>query len=221
MKTILVDFEKCVGCRLCERACLKKHTPEDVDISGKVEKSLIKQRVHVELAGTRPYPLRCRHCDDPVCITACMTGAMHIDYETGMVNVDYDKCIGCWMCIMACPYGGVLPNDDFEHVIKCDRCLDLEVPACVEACPKEALVYEEVEMRDDNLCIGCGLCVEVCPFDAISLVETDKGLKARTDTDLCRGCSLCASSCPYGAIFMNFLTEDRLQDEVREVVESY
>ncbi|MCK5744378.1 MAG: 4Fe-4S binding protein [Caldisericia bacterium] len=99
--------------------------------------------------------------------------------------------------------------------------MDIEIPACVEACPKEALVYEEVEMRDDNLCIGCGLCVEVCPFEAIALVETEKGLKARTDTDLCRGCSLCASSCPYGAIFMNFLTNDRLHDEVREIVESY
>jgi len=65
--------------------------------------------------------------------------------ETGHVVHDPEKCIGCWTCIMVCPYGAVKPDSSGKIITKCDLCPDREIPACVENCPNEALVIEEVE----------------------------------------------------------------------------
>jgi carbon-monoxide dehydrogenase iron sulfur subunit len=79
-----------------------------------------------------------------------MTGAMQRDKETGAVECDEGKCVGCWMCIMVCPFG-VISRDVHEGKIasKCDLCIGEGEPACVKNCPNEALVYieegEEVE----------------------------------------------------------------------------
>jgi carbon-monoxide dehydrogenase iron sulfur subunit len=70
---------------------------------------------------------------------------MTLDKETGLVVHDAEKCIGCWTCIMVCPYGAIKPDTLSKIVVKCDLCPNLEVPACVANCPNEALVCEEVE----------------------------------------------------------------------------
>jgi carbon-monoxide dehydrogenase iron sulfur subunit len=98
-------------------------------------------RVIVEESRPLTFAIQCRHCEDPVCVTACMTGAMTKDPETGAVLHDKEQCIGCWMCIMVCPYGGIRRDmRDHKAASKCDLCLELEEPACVAACPNEALV---------------------------------------------------------------------------------
>jgi carbon-monoxide dehydrogenase iron sulfur subunit len=70
---------------------------------------------------------------------------MSLDKETGLVVHDDEKCIVCWTCIIACPYGAIKPDLSGKIVAKCDLCPNLEVPACVANCPNEALTYEEVE----------------------------------------------------------------------------
>jgi carbon-monoxide dehydrogenase iron sulfur subunit len=65
--------------------------------------------------------------------------------ETGLVEHDSEKCIGCWTCIMICPYGAVTPDSSGKIITKCDFCPNLEVPACVDNCPNEALIIQEVE----------------------------------------------------------------------------
>jgi carbon-monoxide dehydrogenase iron sulfur subunit len=79
-----------------------------------------------------------------------MTGAMQKDKETGIVTNEghTQKCVGCWMCIMACPYGVITPIDNGEVriALKCDRCKGKEVPACVASCPQGALIFDEVEI---------------------------------------------------------------------------
>ena len=69
---------------------------------------------------------------------------MTLDKETGLVTHNPEKCIGCWTCIMVCPYGAIKPDSAGKIIAKCDLCPDREVPACVANCPNEALVLEEV-----------------------------------------------------------------------------
>jgi carbon-monoxide dehydrogenase iron sulfur subunit len=69
---------------------------------------------------------------------------MTLDKETGQVTHNAEKCIGCWTCIMVCPYGAIKPDTSSRIIVKCDLCPDREVPACVPNCPNEALVCEEV-----------------------------------------------------------------------------
>ncbi|HEC56737.1 MAG TPA: 4Fe-4S dicluster domain-containing protein [Candidatus Syntrophoarchaeum butanivorans] len=143
MKRIYAKEEVCIGCRLCEIHCIVQHSRSKRIIKVfKEEFPRPLSRVIVEEKGPLSFALQCRHCDEPFCVEACMTGAMYRD-EEGRVMHDRDRCIGCWMCIMACPFG-VIKRDEGKVASKCDLCPDLEVPVCVANCPNEALVYREV-----------------------------------------------------------------------------
>ena len=91
------------------------------------------------------FAIQCRHCEDAPCVTACLSSAMKKDEETGLVTHDPEKCIGCWTCIMVCPFGAIKMDSSGKVVSKCDLCAELEVPACVANCPNGALVYKEVK----------------------------------------------------------------------------
>jgi Fe-S-cluster-containing dehydrogenase component len=91
--------------------------------------------------------LSCMHCADAPCVIACPTGALVRDAESGRVTVRQSKCIGCKMCLQACPFGVPQYGKD-DLMQKCDLCLarlrDGETePACVAACPSRALRYGE------------------------------------------------------------------------------
>jgi carbon-monoxide dehydrogenase iron sulfur subunit len=70
---------------------------------------------------------------------------MQRDAEKGTTFVAQDKCRGCWMCVMSCPFGAVIPSAQFKTAMKCDACMHMEQPACVASCPTGALVYGEEE----------------------------------------------------------------------------
>jgi carbon-monoxide dehydrogenase iron sulfur subunit len=65
---------------------------------------------------------------------------MHKELGSDEVAIDAQKCIGCWTCIVACPYGALSRDVDSGTVIKCDVCPDREIPVCVANCPNEALM---------------------------------------------------------------------------------
>jgi carbon-monoxide dehydrogenase iron sulfur subunit len=145
MKKIAIHEEYCMGCRLCEIHCLVQHSKSKEIIKAyKGEYPKAQSRLVIEQKGYQSFALQCRHCEDAPCLDACMTGAMHRDPKTGAVICDEDRCVGCWMCIMVCPFGVIARNTEGKKVAsKCDLCNGEKTPVCVQHCPNEAIVYEE------------------------------------------------------------------------------
>jgi carbon-monoxide dehydrogenase iron sulfur subunit len=145
MKEIFVRLDRCVGCHACELACVVEHSAAKSLFAAIGEMPVPRKRLYVEQVLERKLPLLCRHCEEAPCVQACRTGAVSQDALTRIVTHDPEKCIGCWMCAMVCPYGVIGRQLERRIAVKCDRCPDLEVPACVAACPTKALVYAEEE----------------------------------------------------------------------------
>jgi len=145
MKKIAIHEEYCMGCRLCEIHCLVQHSKSKEIIKAyKGEYPKAQSRLVVEQKGYQSFALQCRHCEDAPCLDACMTGAMRRDPKTGAVICDEERCVGCWMCIMVCPFGVIARNTEGKKVAsKCDLCNGETTPVCVLHCPNEAIVYED------------------------------------------------------------------------------
>jgi len=154
MKKLTVISERCTGCKRCEMACIAEHSDTKSYIFASLNGFEPKTRIFVDSVINKPVPVVCRHCDDPQCVSACMAGCMQKDPITGIVtNMGHEqKCVGCWMCIMACPYGVISPSFDivqagkseFAQAIKCDFCPNRDTPACVEGCPNEVLAVADI-----------------------------------------------------------------------------
>ncbi|MEM2866555.1 MAG: 4Fe-4S dicluster domain-containing protein [Candidatus Hadarchaeales archaeon] len=143
MKKIRIREQYCMGCRLCEIYCAVQHSKSRNLIKAyKGEYPKPMPRILVEEKEYLSFAIQCRHCEDAPCISACITGAMHRDPDSGAVLCDERKCVGCWMCIMACPFGVISRGREKKIISKCDLCLGEEGPACVKNCPNEALVLE-------------------------------------------------------------------------------
>lgn len=141
MKKVYVNEKWCLGCRLCEYNCAFANSGEKSMVKALKDKE-IKPRIHVEEDGKITYAVSCRHCEDPVCVKCCISGAL--SKKDGVVKIDKNKCVGCFTCVLVCPYGAVSPAE--EHAaLKCELCLEnvCGSPACVKGCPNKAIVYEE------------------------------------------------------------------------------
>ena len=132
---LVVDERICMGCMTCMYACtLTKDAVACPDLAR------IKLSVHT-LYEFDVVALPCMQCVDPQCLRYCPTGAIKVDEKTGARVIEERSCIGCQNCIAACPYD--IPRISFDVVkmkaTKCDLCGG--DPACVKACPTEALSY--------------------------------------------------------------------------------
>lgn len=140
MKKIYCNIKKCLGCGSCEIACAVEHSKSKELNSAISESPLpIKRRKAEFVEDGVSVSSGCQHCDNAACVTACMSGAMYKEAKTGLTQHDRDKCVGCWMCIMSCPFGAITREKQEKQVVKCDLCPDRDKPACVEACPTRAL----------------------------------------------------------------------------------
>ncbi|MCX6003236.1 MAG: 4Fe-4S dicluster domain-containing protein [Chloroflexi bacterium] len=146
MKRVLVNEPVCMGCHLCEVYCQLQHSKhEDMVKAFKREPSRPIARLRIEEKEPLFFPLGCQQCEEPYCVNACLTGAITKNSDTGVITTDEEKCIGCWTCILACPFG-IIRQDLLRHKsIKCDLCQGLETPTCVANCPNEALTYTTIE----------------------------------------------------------------------------
>jgi Fe-S-cluster-containing dehydrogenase component len=169
---ILVDTEACVGCRHCEWACRTAHNLPTEDLDSYSNKEVFKEfrrpdsksLTVVNEFENEKNPLlpihvkvQCMHCERPACVSACIVGAF-TKLEDGSVVWDDDKCIGCRYCMVACQFQ--IPTYDYDksidpHIRKCDFCYDRrkngQLPACVNICPNEALIFGK---RNDILKIA-------------------------------------------------------------------
>ena len=146
MKRIHPKEELCMACHLCEVHCLVEHSRSKDPIKAyRKESPHPSSRLRVQRRGIVSFALSCRHCADPQCVSACLSGALQKDPLTGVVWVDEERCLGCWTCVLACPYGAIFPDPSRRVAAKCDLCPHLPQPACVASCPNQALVYAEVD----------------------------------------------------------------------------
>lgn len=118
------------------------------------------------------------------CVDACQFGALKINPETGLPEVDAEKCTACGACVKACPKGIIELRKRW---------------------PKNRAVYVSCVSKDKGAavmkackagCIGCGKCAKACAFDAIAV---ENGL-AYIDPQKCKLCRKCVNECPTGAI---------------------
>jgi carbon-monoxide dehydrogenase iron sulfur subunit len=142
MKRIYIKEEVCIGCSLCEVYCQMEHSrSKDLIKAFKVETPRPLPRLRVEAKKPVFLSVRCQHCEEPPCVYACLTGALQRETGSGVVTVDEERCVGCWTCILVCPFGAIRADTYRRRIAKCDLCPGEETPVCVTNCPNEALVY--------------------------------------------------------------------------------
>lgn len=144
-----VNLDQCSGCKACVTAC---HSLNGLD-EGETWRS-----VGLLHGGTAKDPVRqtvttaCHHCVEPACMSGCPVGAYEKSPTTGIVKHLDDQCIGCQYCTFTCPYDAPKYNASLGIVRKCDMCSDRlavgEAPACVAACPSEAIAITIIDPRE-------------------------------------------------------------------------
>jgi Fe-S-cluster-containing dehydrogenase component len=162
----LVDLTRCIGCRKCEQACNEvNHLPEPetsfedltvLDAKRRPDEKnfTVVNRYYSGRIDERDQliptfvKLQCMHCQDPACASACIVGAL-TKKDSGAVNYDVAKCIGCRYCMVACPFE--IPAYEYQdpvtpRVMKCTFCYERvekagRLPGCAEICPVEAITF--------------------------------------------------------------------------------
>lgn len=159
--TLRIEYGKCPpDCQLCEEACIEEKN-EPTTLMSRI-KAVHAPEVNFHGAVT------CVQCSLPGCQQVCPAGAIEKSPVDGVVRINEDKCVGCGLCTLACPYGGIYYNTATGKPFKCDTC-DGE-PKCVEACPYHILSYiknspiENYLQEADLLTPGATLCLG-CPAE--------------------------------------------------------
>jgi phenylglyoxylate dehydrogenase beta subunit len=129
--TIAFDADKCDGCGDCMKACATAKT-------GSGDKT--RSRIQIMGSANDGFELAlCRQCGDPKCVTVCPAGALIKDDASGVIEWNSAKCVDCLLCTVGCAFAGIALDAGTGHVAKCDTCEG--APACVPACPHDALTY--------------------------------------------------------------------------------
>jgi formate dehydrogenase iron-sulfur subunit len=163
----LIDVTKCIGCKACQSACQEwNDLREEVGINeGSYQNphdltenswTLMRFTEH-EQNGTLEWLIRkdgCMHCADPGCLKACPSPGAIIQYSNGIVDFQEEHCIGCGYCVAGCPFDVPRISKKDSKAYKCTLCSDrvsvgLE-PACIKACPTQALVFGSKEDMIDH-----------------------------------------------------------------------
>jgi formate dehydrogenase iron-sulfur subunit len=155
---ILIDVTRCTGCEKCVDACVKvngsNYDQAQIDsVATRDGLSANRLSTIIKLDNGRFARKSCMHCLEPSCVSACLVGGITKSPD-GPVIYDPDKCIGCRYCMLACPFH--IPRYEWDethpYMMKCAMCYDRlregKLPACVEACPNNAMTFGQ---RDELL----------------------------------------------------------------------
>ena len=171
---IAINLDRCVGCHTCALSCKMQNNVPDGMLWNRVLTEGCERFDSAE--GTYPnlsrtyLPLACQHCENPACERVCPTGATYKD-DKGRVEIDYDKCIGCRMCMAACPYNARtfnwndpvratgasygdarVPERARGVMEKCTLCKERtdegDEPMCVRCCPADARIFGDLDDPD-------------------------------------------------------------------------
>jgi anaerobic dimethyl sulfoxide reductase subunit B (iron-sulfur subunit) len=150
--------DNCTGCKTCQIACK--------DVNNLEPGALFREVREIE-AGKFPDPkaffisMSCNHCASPACMAVCPAGAIGKSSDTGVVFIDQNICIGCKLCVSACPYGAPAFIEAEGKTFKCEFCAGRvekdELPACVASCQLRVIEYGEIE----SLRAKYGICADV------------------------------------------------------------
>lgn len=134
MRVVIMNPKKCVACRNCEYACSFKQNNDFYRKDSHI-------RVNYYPEERICIPLTCVHCHEAFCMQICPSGAIYRNKETGAVEIDSSRCVGCKMCILACPFGNIHFDSRMMVSRKCDLCGG--EPNCVKFCISGALQFVE------------------------------------------------------------------------------
>jgi len=146
----------CVGCEKCVEACNKtNHVPDAHD----AYRTAIQERRTTEggIEKQEFRPVLCNQCNRPPCVRVCPTRATYKDPDTGIVVMDYAKCIGCKTCMAACPYNARYFNEEKHAVDKCNFCIDTRLAegktetACAAACPARVRIFGDLKDKSSEI----------------------------------------------------------------------
>ena len=141
---LVVNYDKCTGCRLCETVCSMCHEPKSEVNPQKSRIRIVKLEGEADVTS---IPVKCAQCEKAPCEAICPIGAISTDLTTGARHVDKEKCIGCSACVYVCLFGTAVLDRSLKKFVICDLC-DGD-PKCVRFCPWDALQY----IRSDDVSI--------------------------------------------------------------------
>ena len=141
MGFITKDIKKCVVCHNCEYACA-------YNMFGNFDRD--KSNIHIEYYDEVKIclPMTCLQCDDTWCLEICPASAIQRNKATGAVEINSERCVGCKMCSLACPFGNIYFDNDLQISRKCELCQG--EPNCVKFCISGALQYTTSEISYQN-----------------------------------------------------------------------
>ena len=141
----IIDNRKCIGCHACTVACKAEH-----EVPVGVNRTWVKYIEKGEFPDAERafHVMRCNHCEDAPCVEACPVTALYIR-DDGIVDFNWERCIGCNACVQACPYDALYTDPSTNTSAKCNYCshrvdVGLE-PACVNVCPEHAIVSGDMD----------------------------------------------------------------------------
>ncbi len=132
MNVVYVELDRCIACLSCEKACLFQQASQNLGWSPNIF-------VRVDMDRRRIYAGTCLQCETALCLEVCPVSAISRDPQTSAVIVDRKTCLGCGMCVAACPFGYMQLEESSGKATKCDLCGG--TPKCVQMCMARALHF--------------------------------------------------------------------------------